>query len=1723
MRIDRRFSTPARPVVEQVTWKRARARIGDAGSGEVVFEADVEVPATWGDHATNVLAQKYLRKAGVPDRTRHRDETDGLPAWLRPSVPAEGHTLGHETSARQIFHRLAGCWTYWGWDEGLFDEETDARAFYDETFLMLALQLAAPNSPQWFNTGLHWAYGITGSAAGLWAVDDVGEPYLTQNAYEHPQPHACFIQPVADDLVNAGGIMDLVTREARLFKFGSGTGTNPSTIRGIDEPLRSGGKASGLISFLRVSDRAAGVIKSGGTCLAPNQRVYTERGPIAVCELASRPDGFICLSYDPPAGRFKTKRARAWLAGEKNLVRIVTDKGSFEVSDDHPVMMLGGIVTRAGDLTPGRSIMPCAVRGSAKPIVSLRDGRGGREFLHVMIAQDVLNWDLSGGRIVHHDDEDGWNNDPSNLVLLADQAEHAALHGRRAFERGAHPFQTIEVDRSGTRNGMHRDGSFWKDERKVETYRGLQRGGIARRSRSMQLVAARSKTLNTIFRVRNLGGSVDTLETYVRDRRRLIGPVGERYVRDIIGRQFGSWNGVLAAMNEDNHRVVAIERLGRSPVYDVEVDCPTADDKTVASGHNFVIWPNGERTGRGIVVFNTRRAAKMWCVDLDHPEIEAFVDWKTNEEAKAAAIAVGSRAMRDALKELAELSRRWNERDADPEKRAELTSMMERLADDARAGGVPEAMIDRARNGMVPDAIELGWMSEAEDTVSGQNANNSVRPTNEFFDRVDDNGAWDLTARTTGKVVRTLQARDLWSSVCRAAWACADPGVQFDTTINEWHTCPNDGRINASNPCSEYMFLDDTACFTGETLVWTSDGPRRFDELAKIGRTVPVLTELENGRLAYRDMIAPRLTGRAADLVEVTFKARGARGRRNSYTTLRCTPDHEFFLRDGSRTRAIDLKPGVSVESAYRSAPGYAAIYTTSGDHVREHLLSAEYVSGRRSDPTVEHGHHEDYDRENNAIGNVELVDKKKHIGDHARRWFQTATPEALRARADKISKANSGRIPSEVTRQRMKTAHLGIKQPASVVEKRATANRGKKRDGTALANLRTGARRRFEKNPVGATAGTIWITDGSANRRVSTDAIPDGWHRGQTRAAPNHTIVSVKRLEERADVYCGTVQATGRFFVSLGTDHREGVLVKNCNLASLRLTGFLDVDRATDPTVPMGRLLDLDGYEHAVRLWTIVLEVSVYMAAFPSREIARRSYLYRTLGLGYADLGALLMRLGLPYDSPEGRSLAAGLTALMTGVAYRTSAELAETVGPFDRWEANEEPMRRVLRNHARAASIAMDDYEGLSVRPYEVDRAPAALWVRVHDAWVSVLAARSFRNAQVTLLAPTGTISFVMGCDTTGVEPDLGLAKQKNLAGGGTMFIVNRSVGSALRRLGYPANVVAAGVKNVETVGSLDRFAWRDPMHEAVFDCANPAPGSGRFIRPLAHVEMVAAVQPFLSGAVSKTVNLPNDATIADFDEVFRTAHRLGVKAIAPFRDGCKLSQPLTVAGRDDKAAALRLATSNVYGRIAVEDEAVTVARGRREYLPWRREHGFGQKVKIGNQSVHVRVHEYPDGRPAEVFMTLSHAGSDVRAWADVAMMGWSFALQYGMPVEEAVDNLVLTKFMPAGPVEGHDRIKMASSVADYLGRELGIVYCGRDDLGHVVPLRSVPATAIVAMAAGTEPSVEPGTVLDRRAQGIALGYTGDICPNCDNATMRPIGTCLVCETCYTDTGCG
>jgi ribonucleoside-diphosphate reductase alpha chain len=1559
MKFTRSYSAPGDPYAG-ISFEPRTSRIANP-DGKVVFEAkDVAIPTGWSQVATDILAQKYFRRAGVPDKTVRVPE-EGVPEWLWRSEPADDAKFVGETDARQVFNRLAGCWTYWGFKHGYFDSEFEARAYYDEMCAMLALQIGAANSPQWFNTGLHWAYGISGPAQGHYYVDPkTGVLEESTSAYEHPAPHACFIQSVSDDLVNEGGIMDLWVREARIFKYGSGTGSNFSAIRGEGEKLSGGGTSSGLMSFLKVGDRAAGAIKSGGT---------------------------------------------------------------------------------------------------------------------------------------------------------------------------------------------------------------------------------------------------------------------------------------------------------------------------------------------------TRRAAKMVVLDLDHPDIEEFITWKVTEEQKVSDLVTGSitcekhlnailkAANNESLPETARL---------DPALNPQLKSAIRA----ALGAGIPQANIqyalDYAKQGYKELSIETydtNWDSKAYATVSGQNSNNSVRIPNEFFARLDAGQTWDLVPRRKdgNPKPKCVPAADLWEKIAIAAWQCADPGVQYDTTINEWHTCPVDGKINASNPCSEYLFLDDTACFAPETRISTPHGLRTVEDLyasQEAGEPIMVTTDVygehdDRRMTAYRRAFVTKVGAR--QVFRMTLKD----GR-----VVRTTGDHKFLTSDGDWKRLDALEVGkdrvairesgdtVSFSSDPLELKRWQMLGWLTGDGVLDNDTAA-LVFGPTERTTAD-------------AMTAQLNSLKTIAEAHATGTFPAKTRES------RISTQRSGVMQTSASQSSLIALlvdRYGFSQGTATSKNVPSAIHGVAND-LKIAYLQglfsaDGCLRRepsaTEKNVMLASSSPALLR--SVQLMLSDLGITSrqGWTHPEGRKNPQGQLRMYNQQARKflsligfpcsADKDAQAREILGAPFAGALKDPRapkvlsivpdgeatvyditepvthtviaEGMIAHNCNLASLNLVKFMD---------EAGHF-DARRYAEACRIWTFTLEISVLMAQFPSRPVAQKSYDFRTLGLGYANLGTMLMRLGLPYDSEEGFGWCAAVSALMTGTAYKTSAEMARELGPFPGYDRNAEHMGRVLRNHRHAAYAGdAKEYEGLTITP--VTHAPTLFtqetWALARQMWDNALAigeVAGYRNAQVVCIAPTGTIALVMDCDTTGIEPDFALVKFKKLAGGGHFKIVNQSVEPALRRLGYNNEQIAAietfakGTNTLEgtphinkatlkakgfddeavakiesrllgafeigfvfnkhvlgeefcreklgmtdaqlndwnhsilqdTLGftpaqieeasdvicgrmTLEGAPFLKDEHLPVFDCATPCGKHGaRFIRPLAHVDMMAAAQPFISGAISKTINLPQTATIADVKEAYRYSWEKMVKAVALYRDGSKLSQPLAASYDVGGTEEDELPTTAYEGPVRVAERLVYRYIAKRRRMPDRRV-GYTQKATIGGHKVYLHTGEYEDKTLGEVFIDMHKEGAAFRSLMNNFAIAVSLGLQHGVPLEEYVDAFTFTRFEPNGPVVGHANIKMATSILDYIFRELAVSYLGRYDLAQVQPSQAVdamgpepeyvgeedsgevhyiapttvapkagvPAATAVATrvpepvaAVATAPSpagtVVKGQIVAAKArEAIAKGYSGDACTQCGQFTLVRNGTCLKCDSCGATSGC-
>ncbi len=1526
MKISRRFTKDGQSPYAGIEFETRVSEIKNPDGSTVFRQEGIAAPAAWSAVATDILAQKYFRKSGVPQLG-----PDGHP--LRDK---DGRALvGGERDARQVFHRLAGAWRHWGDQHGYFDAPADGQAFYDEICHMLAAQIAAPNSPQWFNTGLHWAYGLTGPAQGHYYVDPAtGTLTRATSAYERPQPSAC--QPYHALVSTPDGpvaIGEIVTK-------------NRVGLEVYDGRERGGGRTR-VVAVKHNGDKAVFAITlKNGVCIEAT-------GDHLVLAAAERRTGTSWCRVDElrPGMRLQLSTRTAvtaesddqtvaeaalagWLQGDGfvgqyahgtnrslTLEFMTINKDEFDF-----------VLERVERVFPG-------VHYHVRHVDSKTAGL------------DVRRIRLYGEPLRPFVEKYGLLRDTADLSVPA--AIGAA--GRQA--QAAYLASLFQADGTVTLRTRH---SRTAEIGLTTTSAALARGVLA----LLLNLGIYARIHRWVDPRQNRRIPYTVLIGYAEARERfrdLIGFISEEKRHKLDGACSERFPGkALPGLREE--AIVSVEATGVEAVYDIQTasgqylsnnvivhNCfiQSIADDLVNDGGIMDLWTreariykygsgsgtnfsalrganeplSGGGKSSGLMSFlkigdraagaiksggTTRRAAKMVCLDLDHPDVLDFTRWKVVEEQKVAALVAGSRLARRRLAAVMSACQVEGDGEARIDANPKTNSALRAVLREARAAMIPEVYIQRtlqlAAQGMTDvdfPEYDTDWDSEAYLTVAGQNSNNSLRVPNEFFDVLARDGEWTLRRRTDGAPSKKLPAAALWDEIAYAAWACADPGVQYDTTINEWHTCPADGRINASNPCSEYMFLDDTAC-----------------------------------------------------------------------------------------------------------------------------------------------------------------------------------------------------------------------------------------------------------------------------------------------------------------------------------------------NLASINLVKFLREDGS----------FDIAGFRHACRLWTTVLEISVLMGSYPSAAIAQKSWDFRTLGLGYANMGTVLMRQGIAYDSPEATAICGAITAVMNGEAYATSAELARDLGSFPGFARNRDAMLRVMRNHRRAAyNGAASEYDGLAIAPHGIDprHCPPTLVEAARETWdraVRLGETHGYRNAQVTVLAPTGTIGLVMDCDTTGIEPDFALVKFKKLAGGGYFKIINQSLPVALRALGYgPAQVDdivaycvgrgtlagapfinhetlagkgfdADGIAKIERAldsafditfafnvwtlgedyvrgrlglndarlaewnGNLLRALGFTPAeieaandyccgtmtvegaphlkaeHWPVFDCANRCGKKGqRYISTDAHIAMMAAAQPFISGAISKTINMPNDATIEDVKRAYEAGWRGMLKAVALYRDGSKLSQPLNATADDEEQAAA--ADVQAVAERMTERVVTKYLSGRRR-LPDRRV-GYTQKAVVGGHKVYLRTGEYEDGTLGEIFLDMHKEGAAFRSLMNCFAVAISLGLQYGVPLDRFVDSFVFTRFEPNGMVKGNDRIKMSTSVIDYVFRELAISYLGRTDLSHVPeedlrsdaigtkpgrgpiseteaaemtgPHRPAPAAAarpIGPLSGGSGPA----TLKTLSAPELARlkGYEGDPCGDCGQFTMVRNGTCLKCITCGTTTGC-
>jgi ribonucleoside-diphosphate reductase alpha chain len=958
---------------------------------------------------------------------------------------------------------------------------------------------------------------------------------------------------------------------------------------------------------------------------------------------------------------------------------------------------------------------------------------------------------------------------------------------------------------------------------------------------------------------------------------------------------------------------------------------------------------------------------------------------------------------------------------------------------------------DKAR-ALIQAGFTPGMDGEALLTVSGQNSNNSVRVTDAFMLAATTGGDWELRRRTDGQVAAKVPASQILDAICEATWRVGDPGLQFDTTCNSWNTVANSGAITSTNPCQPAW----------ATLL-TPSGIRTIGEVGV-------------GDLIWTGQRWAPIAGKWSTGTKEVCAYRTTAGTFYGTASHRVVQDGEKV--EVSEAEGIDTAPCFDDNRAGMDGP-------LAPQDIMDGLVLGDGMVHRVSidlPPLLMVGA-DDGDYFTSEVGSL-IVENRGGVSCGA--WAVTTTLER-----HEVPRTYDRKIPDRFIRgdpRRQRGFLRGLYSAnGSVVATRVTLK-------AASADVIRGVQEMLSVLGIRSYVTTnrphaVEFSNGTYECRQSYDLnITTDRRRFQRLVGFIH-----KDKQRRLAVACETPASTRPpkttyeivereplgseevFDIAVDDDAHTywtgGLLVSNCaevhfldnsacNLASLNLVKFL----------PSKGAFDITGFAHTVRLLVISQDILVDHSSYPTATIAENAHRFRPLGLGYANLGGLLMQSGLPYDSDAGRKLCAAITALMTSTAYGVSAEIAGVLGPFDAFAVNRDVMLFVVSRHDSAiwSSLPPDDDLGDAAR----SRIATAL---DHGK------RHGFRNAQVSVLAPTGTTGLLMDCDTFGIEPDFSLVKVKNLVGGGVLKIANRSIAVALERLGYSAAEIEAVEAHVAGSGSVEGAPGLHPEHLPIFDCAI---GAGtRCIRPLAHVEMVAAAQPFLSGGVSKTVNVPPDTTVAGIRDIYITAWKLGLKAVSIYREGSKCVEVLSAK---QKPAPQAFPTE--------------AARVR---LPTRRAGGFSQEATIGGQKIFLHTGEYPNGMLGEIFIDMHKEGAPMRAWADMFAIAVSISLQYGVPLQEFVDAFTYQRFPPAGPVEGHPYVKTATSIPDFIFKALAVEYLKQFDFAHVHP----------------EKTDKPTKPAELKAD---LARTGETCARCGAETRRT-GTCTICPNCLMSGGCG
>ena len=1639
--VRRYYTVPGIHPFEKIEWERRVARLTDV-SGKVIFEqADVEVPTFWSQTAANIVAQKYFHGAlDTPQR---------------------------EQSVKQLIDRVARTIAEWGRQDGYFSSDEDAESFYAELAHLLAMQKASFNSPVWFNVGV-------------------------QNG-ARPQCSACFINSVDDTMES---ILDLAKTEGILFKYGSGTGTNLSPLRSSKERLSGGGKPSGPVSFMKGYDAFAGVIK----CLTPDTYIYTTTGMIRMGEFisASLPEGFhpddqVILATE----QGKQRISHVYVSPESDIWRVTLGMTGLELKGtaEHPILTMNqecqlvwktlGQIKQGDYVAVARHIdcwaenMPTFEAFSPELVVTRKQltypTRMTQELarlLGYMVSEGCM--DEHRVRFVNADKE--MFDDFLSCFSRVFGVDVSEKFSTRINPKTGVVTYLFQAEWKGVAQffkyvGLTCDYSNRKivpqsilrspKEIAVEFLRAYFEGD-GHVSRLIYCASASEELLRQIQQMLLNFGIISVL------RRKRIGGVMYFYL-NMQGAEAKAYMERIGFVSRKKQQALHLPEK-RNTNIDVVPYLVEALRNRSQSCNGYYACSDGRTRKIPFGFFNRTRQHISYARLEETADVIPAIRLLDEQLAETVEWVMKQKFFWDrvAAKELAGRSKTYDvtvpethsfiangivcHNSGGKTRRAAKMVILNMDHPDIEEYITCKATEEKKAHAL----IDMGYNPDiAYESVFFQNANNSVRVTDAFMQAALEKKTWQTKAITTGEIMGEFQAKTLLQKIAESTHLCGDPGMQYDTTINAWHTCPNSGRIDASNPC-----------VTGDTFIGVADGRNAVTirQLAEEGKSVPVYCySHDEKRLVIRTAVHPRLTRRNAPIVKVTL---------DDGSFIRTTPDHQFMLKNGTYSQAKDLTPDTrlmpfhSFIDTNERGKHYRAIWRNNGYKRRQYRMIWEFWHG-------------------------EIPCCSKECG-----YLQAGKASSLRQKGKpschqgKISFTQRMKEVSNTPEQKEKRAMAGRQKAVKLVQRIADFLSEHRIEPTIENWEKTAAAFRE------ATGSFHYIHSEKAAQLMG------GWANVEKLVLrQNHRVVSVVE-DGFDDVYNLTVEDCHNYAVmtkmtgeDMNTADFSGIVIKNCaeylfvnnsacNLSSLNVMHF----RSSDGE------FDAESFTHAVDIMIIAQDIIVDNSSYPTRQIEENSHLFRPLGLGYTNLGALLMARGLPYDSDAGRAYAAAITAILCGQAYKTSAMLARARGAFDAHAQNAAPMLNVIRKHGEA----VNNIDAALVPP-ELIATAQAVW---RDALESGQQA-GFRNAQVTVLAPTGTISFMMDCDTTGIEPELALIKYKHLAGGGSLKMINGTVPEALARLGYADEEQQAILAHLEQRDTIENAPFLKRADLSVFDCAFPPKNGQRVIHYMGHLKMMAAVQPFISGGISKTVNVPHSATVEEIMDAYVTAWKLGLKAVAIYRDGSKRMQPLT--------------TSTTQGK--PKPETIVEFKPVRRRLPDERE-AMTKKFSVAGHKGYVTVGMYEDGAPGELFIVMSKEGSTISGLMDGFATAISLALQYGVPLHVLVNKFAHMRFEPAG-FTGDKDIPIAKSILDYIFRWLALKFLTQADRPNVLsdaPTLTQNGHAEAAQEWQAQTSSRVAEAEQRVFQEQADAPPCSVC----GAIMVRSGTCYKCLNCGTTSGC-